>query len=398
MRTRTAACAALAAAVVLGLTATGPATAADRAPAAVADSPGPDTKALRAAIAGLPNADATAALVRVSGNEGSWRGSSGVRDIRTGRPADPNGRFRAGSVTKVVTAAVVLQLAAEGEVDLDAPVQDYLPQVFAPNAKAFDKPISVRQLLNHTSGLKPGRALGTTFDELYAHRFDTLTPQEVAATSIAKGPAHAPGAVQEYLGINYTLLGLLIEKVTGQSYEHEATRRVLRPAGMWRSSFPGTDPRVHGPHNRGYQAVPAPGGGTRLVDVTEWNQRDRMAGGDLISTTADLERLTVALFKGRIVPRPQLEEMFTVPSGIKGATMSAGLQRFTYTTPAGERKELWLKTGSRHGYNSIIAADRNLDTVLVYSVNSTDAKGEEMNAVVQRIVTAALKGGTPTRP
>ncbi|GGS11362.1 peptidase [Streptomyces aureoverticillatus] len=385
--------AALAAVVVLGLTAaaTAPALADSTSPGAAsgeaAHGSRPDAEALRAAIAGLPDADATAALVRVGGKNGTWRGSSGVRDLVSGRAADPDGRFRAGSTTKVVTAAVVLQLAAESRIDLGAPVQRYLPDLFARNADAFAKPISVRQLLNHSSGLRPGRSLGKDFAELYAHRFETLTPQEVAATSIAKGPAHAPGVKQEYLGINYTLLGLLIEKVTGHTYESEATRRVLKRAGMRHSSFPGTDTRIHGPHNRGYQAVREPGGGTRLVDVTEWNQRDRMAGGDMISTTADLERLTLALFKGRIVPKPQLEEMFTVPSGIEGATMSAGLMR--YTAPDG--RVVWLKTGSRHGYSSIMAATRNLDTVLVYSVNSTDAKGENVNPVAQRIVEAALK-------
>ncbi|GHC85341.1 serine hydrolase domain-containing protein [Streptomyces flavofungini] len=392
MRVHAGLVAALAGAVVLGLTAAAaPALASSGtpAPAAVAADirSGPDGKALREAIAGLPDADATAALVRVRGKKASWHGSSGVRDLTSGRDANPEGRFRAGSTTKVVTAAVVLQLAAEGEVDLDAPVQRYLPDVFAPHADAFRRPISVRRLLNHSSGLRPGRALGTTFEELYARRFETLTPQEVAASSLAKGPAYDPGTRQEYLGVNYTLLGLLIEKVTGHSYEHEATRRVLKRAGMRHSSFPGTDPRIHGPHNRGYQAVRTPDGGTRLVDVTEWNQRDRMAGGDMISTTADLERLTVALFQGRIVPKPQLEEMFTVPSDIEGATMSAGLMR--YEAPDG--RVVWLKTGGRHGYNSIVAATRNLDTVLVYSVNSTDAKGQDMNPVAQRIIEAALK-------
>ncbi|KUF18519.1 serine hydrolase domain-containing protein [Streptomyces silvensis] len=377
--------------LALGLTATAMAPALADTPAAAATETSasrPDAKALRAAIAGLPDADATAALVRVSGRNGTWRGSSGVHDLVTWRKADPDARFRAGSTTKVVTAAVVLQLAAEGEVDLGAPVQRYLPRLFAPNAKAFREPISVRQLLNHSSGLRPGRSLGTNFAESYAHRFETLQPQEVAASSIAKGPAHAPGTRQEYLGINYTLLGLLIEKVTGHTYESEATRRVLRPAGMRHSSFPGTDRHIHGPHNRGYQAVPKPGGGTRLVDVTEWVQRDRFAGGDMISTTADLERLTFRLFSGQIVPKPQLEEMFTVPSHIEGATMSAGLMR--YRAPDG--RIVWVKTGSRHGYSSVVAATRDLSTVLVYSVNSTDAKGEDRNPVAQRIVDAALRG------
>src|SRR5690349_20739430 len=79
------------------------------------------------AHAGLPDADATAALVRVGGRDGTWRGSAGVHDLASGRAADPDARFRAGSTTKVVTAAAVLRLAAQGRVDLDGPVQRYLP-------------------------------------------------------------------------------------------------------------------------------------------------------------------------------------------------------------------------------------------------------------------------------
>ncbi|NUR42878.1 MAG: beta-lactamase family protein, partial [Streptomyces sp.] len=90
----------------------------------------PDAEALRAAIAGLPDADATAALVRIGGGDGGWRGSSGVHDLESGRAADPRARFRAGSTTKVVTAATVLHLAAERRLDLDTPVQRYLPGLF----------------------------------------------------------------------------------------------------------------------------------------------------------------------------------------------------------------------------------------------------------------------------
>ncbi|MDT7846041.1 serine hydrolase domain-containing protein [Streptomyces justiciae] len=307
----------------------------------------PDAEALRAAIAGLPDADATAALVRIGGRDGRWRGSSGVHDLESGRAADAMGRFRAGSTTKVVTAATVLHLAAERRLDLDTPVQRYLPGLFT---AAFD-PISVRQLLNHTSGVKPGDG----FDDPYAHRFDTLPPRQVVASAIAKGPAFTPGTRQQYLNISYTVLGLLIEKVTGHSYASEATRRVLLPAGMRDTYFPGTDPRIRGPHNRGYQRMTAADGTTGLVDVTEWNQADRFAAGDMISTTADLERLLHALFRGRIVPGPQLEEMFTVPADIEGATFSAGLQRMA----VGDRV-YWFKTGARYGYSTAVAATRDL--------------------------------------
>ncbi|MFH9574960.1 serine hydrolase domain-containing protein [Streptomyces sp. NPDC017454] len=380
----------LAASVVLALSVgplAAPAFAAQ--PASVAahatDRPGDglDRDVLRAAIDAVPDQHATAALVRVGGTDGDWRGNAGVRDLTSGRPAHPNARFRAGSVTKVVTAATVLRLAAQDRIDLDAPVQGYLPDLFTPD---FEKPISVRQLLNHTSGIQPGDGLGDDFAEVYAHRFDTLPPQRVAASAIAKGPEFEPGKQQRYLNINYTILGLLIEKVTGRSYAAEATRLVLRPAGMRHTYFPGTDPRVHGPHNRGYQTVEQPDGTVRLVDVTEWNHADRWAAGDMISTLADLERLLTELFEGRVVPQPELEEMFTTPAGVPGATHSAGLQR---KEVGGE--VFWGKSGSRYGYSALIVGTRDLSRTLVYSVNATDAKSSDPNPVIDAITVAALK-------
>ncbi|MER6271218.1 serine hydrolase domain-containing protein [Streptomyces sp. NPDC001797] len=381
---------ALAASLVLALTA-GPLVVpavATSAPAearsSTAPAPtGPDADALRAAVTGLPDADATAALVRVGGTDGVWRGSAGVHDLASGRAADPDARFRAGSTTKVVTAAAVLQLAAQHRIDLGTPVQHYLPGLFT---RAF-RPITVRQLLNHTSGIQAGDGWGDSFEAQYAHRFDTLTPEQVVRSAVAQGPEFRPGTKQDYLNINYTVLGLLIEKVTGQTYASVAERLVLRPAGMRDTYFPGTDPRIRGPHNHGYQKVTKADGTTEFVDVTEWNQADRFAAGDMISTTTDLERLLTALFRGRIVPPgPQLEEMFTVPAGIEGATYSAGLQRFAY-----EGRVYWVKSGSRYGYSAVVAGTRDLSRTLVYCVGATDAKGEDTNPVAQRIALAALK-------
>ncbi|MFF5535309.1 serine hydrolase domain-containing protein [Streptomyces cinerochromogenes] len=368
----------LATAVVTALAAgplAAPAFAAPAPPASAPTTTGPDTEALSAAIAGLPDRDVTAALLRVGG-DGSWRGTAGVRDVRSEAPALENGRFRAGSVTKVVTASIVLQLAAEGRIDLDGTVQHYLPGLLT---KDF-APITVRQLLNYTSGLRPGASLGDTVEEGYAHRFETLTPRQVVADSVAQGPAYAPGTRQTYGNIHYTVLGMLIEKVTGDSYAHQAEVRIFRPLGMRHSSFPvGGDPRIHGPHNRGYDWIDG-----RLVDVTDWNMTDRFAAGDLISTTADLERLLVGLFRGRVVPEPQLREMFTLPD-VPGAQYGAALERFEVNG-----KVIWGKTGSRPGYTAVIAATRDLSRTLVYSVNSTDAKGDGQQAGAQRFAFPAF--------
>ncbi|MFE3628184.1 serine hydrolase domain-containing protein [Streptomyces goshikiensis] len=391
----------IAAALVLGI-ASGPAVA-QAAPAPAAASSGvkappvfstpPDAVALRKALAGVGarSEEATAALVRVGGTSGAWRGGAGVADVRTGRGPVAGARFRAGSVTKTFTAAVVLQLAAEGRVDLDGPVQRYLPGLLPAGPGGFE-PISVRQLLNHTSGIPAGDDRETPFEEQYAHRFDVVDPHALIAAAAAKGPEFRPGSRQHYLNIDYTVLAVLVEKLTGTSYEEALSTRILRPLGLRDTSVPGrAQNRIPGPHHHGYQALRLPGGGTSLADVTDWNSSASWAAGDLISTTADLEKFTVALFGGKVVPKAQLEEMFTVPavkdfeSG-EDASRTAGMQRFAL--PDGT--VLYGKTGSRYGYSTLIGGTRDLSRTLVYSVNSTDAKGPATKGVTFGIIMAAF--------
>ncbi|MEU1370339.1 serine hydrolase domain-containing protein [Streptomyces sp. NPDC005803] len=389
---------AIAAALLLGLAAgpVAPAMAAAASPAAgraAQRSPSvgaPEAEALRAAISGLPSDDATAALVRVSGTGGVWRGSAGVHDLASGRPADPAGRFRVGSVTKVFTAAVVLQLAGEGRIALDRPARHYLPDLIP---AAYGK-VTVRQLLNHTSGIPsvdPGN--GDTLEDWYAHRFDLIDPADVVRTATAHRPDFAPGTQQHYANIGYTVAGLLIERVTGDSYASQVSRRVLEPLRLKDTYFPGDDPSIRGRHNHGYQVF---GTDDELRDVTVWGASDAWAAGDLISTTADLERFTRALFGGRLVRGPLLEEMFTLPDASvreygtgKPAAFSAGLSVMTLGG-----REVWGKTGGRWGYNTAVAGTRDLSRTLVYSVNSTDAKGSDMNATALNIVVAAF--GAPS--
>ncbi|MFJ4538643.1 serine hydrolase domain-containing protein [Streptomyces tibetensis] len=343
----------------------------------------PDT-ALESAIAGLPSADATAALVRVGGTEGVWRGSSGVHDLRTGRPADPAARFRAGSVTKVFTAAVALQLAEEGRLDLDRSARSYLPDLIPASYAG----VTVRQLLDHTHGIPAPDFPGTTVEEWYANRFQVHDPEDMVRSATSKKPEFAPGERQHYLNIGYTVAGLLIERVTHDSYERQVARRVLGPLGLRDTYFPGPNPRITGPHNHGYQTMRLDDGTTGLRDVSVWGATDAWAAGNLVSTTADLERFTRALFRGRIVRGPLLEEMFTLPRVTdfrtgEPAAYSAGLSMKVLGG-----REVWGKTGGRWGYNAAIASTRDGSRTLVYSVNSTDAKGQDMNRTAEKLMVA----------
>ncbi|MEU4699191.1 serine hydrolase domain-containing protein [Nonomuraea dietziae] len=348
--------------------------------------------ALARSIEKLPAPDATAAIVRVGGTKGTWKGVTGVGDLRAERPAKDDVRFRAGSVTKMFTTAVVLQLVAEGRVSLDGAVQEYLPGLLP-----ADYPeITVGQLLNHTSGL-PAPQIDGGFKEVYRTRFKTWTPEEYVALAVKNPVEFTPGTRQHYLNTNTFVAGLLIEKVTGRSYEHEVTTRILRPLGMRDSYLPGRSVHIRGRHNHGYQVVPAgfPGsiryGDASVVDMTATSVTSTWASGDLISTARDLERFVNALFSGEVVPPAQLEPMFTVPrvtafGGCDPAVYTSGMSRMVL--PGGQ--VAYGKTGARYGFSAGVGATRDLSRTVVYSINSTDAKSSGQNQRGLGVALAAL--------
>ncbi|MFD0822636.1 serine hydrolase domain-containing protein, partial [Micromonospora zhanjiangensis] len=345
-----------------------------------------DPAPMRQAIAGLPTATATSAQVRIVTTAGCWTGASGVADLRTGRPVPPDARFRIGSVTKVFTAAMVLQLAAEGRVDLDGPVRRYLPGLLPADYPT----VTVRQLLNHTNGLPdPDLPAADNIEWQLAHRYDRWTPEQIVRTALRNPRLFEPGEKQRYSNMGPIVAGLLIERVTGHSYARELDRRIARPLGLRDTYAPGDDPTIRGRHVHGYQAVDRDGR-TELVDATVWSQTFTPAAGNVISSTADLDAFLAALFAGRVVPQPQLEEMFTLPAvhDVDGgpAHYSAGLT--AYPLPTGE--VLWIKTGSRFGYLAAVAASRDGRFRLTYSVTSTDAKLDGRPPIVDAIIDAAF--------
>ena len=267
--------------------------------------PPPDHQNLSASIAGLPDDVVTGAQVRVSGRDGSWSGRAGVRDVRTGRPVPDGARFRIGSATKMFTASLVLQLAAEGRLGLDDPVQSWLPGVLP----ASYATITVGQLLDHTSGLPASTEDAGNDDPAWVvrHRFDWHTPRAVVRSAARQPMAFEPGTKQEYNGVNYFLAGLVVERVTGHAYVHELHARLLEPLGLDDSYLPGRgEVRLRGRHAHGYVRVDG-----RLVDVTAQSAYAWAEGG-MVSTTRDLSRFLGALMAGRVVPQPWLDHMLTV--------------------------------------------------------------------------------------
>ncbi|HET6501012.1 MAG TPA: serine hydrolase domain-containing protein [Amycolatopsis sp.] len=338
-----------------------------------------NTTALSQAISGLPDADETGALLEIRGPAGSWTGTSGVSDLGTAAPVPTDAHFRIGSITKTFTAVVVLQLVAEHRVDLDQPVQRYLPGVLP----ADYPPITVGQLLDHTSGL-PAIDLPEDPQWVLDNRYTVFTPAEVLATATRHPMTFTPGSAQQYTNTNYVVAGMLIEKVTGRAYGAEVHDRILRPLGLRDTSVPGNDPSLPEPYSHGYLAVNG-----QLVDVTRMNQSIPWAAGEMISTAADLDRFITALFRGDLVPPGQLRAMFTLPTVKIFGTDQPAIYSDGLMTATVNGVTVWGKTGTRYGYTDGVWATRDLARRIIYSVNSTSKDEQGQPAIVGRIANAA---------
>ncbi|WP_211302687.1 serine hydrolase domain-containing protein [Allonocardiopsis opalescens] len=305
-------------------------------PATAAD-PRPAGHGVGAVLQRLVDAEqATAALVRTRDGRHRDAAAFGTADLETGRPARAHGHFRVGSVTKTFVATVVLQLADEGRLGLDDPIERHLPGV-VPGGED----ISVRQLLNHTSGLyNYTEAMDATYDNMLR----PYTPQELLGFAFEHDPYFPPGEGWHYSNTNYAVAGLLIEELTGTPYGEQVERRILRPLGLRHTSVPGDDMTLPRPHARGYE--PAPDGGG-LRDVTELHPSGAWAAGEMVSTTADLERFLDALMEGRLTSDESLAEMReTVATGVPGNAYGLGVASSDLSCGG----EVWGHSGGIFGF------------------------------------------------
>ncbi|MER6672940.1 serine hydrolase domain-containing protein [Streptomyces sp. NPDC000983] len=283
--------------------------------------------ALRAAVKdGVPGATATA---RERGR--TWSATTGVGDLRTDTPRSTHDRYRVGSITKTFVATVLLQLEAEGRLSLDDTVDTWLPGLVRGHGHD-GRAITVRRLLNHTSGIynyTDDDTFVSTYmaaDQFFEHRYDTLDPRDLVAVAMTHEPVFAPGASWSYSNTNYVLAGLVVEKVTGHPYGDEIRDRILRPLGMRATSVPGTRVTVPGPSSRAYSKL-APTTTGPTYDVTRISPTLAYAAGEMISDSADLNRFYTALLGGRLLPAEQLKEMKTTVKveGVPNAGYGLGL-------------------------------------------------------------------------
>jgi D-alanyl-D-alanine carboxypeptidase len=283
-------------------------------------------------------------------------------------------RFRIGSITKTFVATVVLQLVGEGKLSLADTVERWVPGL-VPNGGA----ITVRQLLNHTSGL-------FSYDEdrefLAAADRDPLrkwSPRELVAIATAHEPHFAPGAGWSYSGTGYIVLGLIVERVSGNSLANELRRRVFAPLRLQATSLP-TAPRIAGRHAHGYYVRPLEAAGVESPSLA-W------AAGALVSNGDDLARFFRALLRGRLL-RPQLlRAMQTTLESGAGAGHGLGLG--AARLPCGT---VWGFSGGVAGYSThaFSSDDGSRQAVLLVNVTGRTPPDYESPRPVARAEVRAL--------
>jgi D-alanyl-D-alanine carboxypeptidase len=263
-----------------------------------------------------PEANFPGALLYVSSPElGTWTGAAGLGNIETATAMRPDDKFRAGSVIKPFISVVILQLVEEGRLSLDDTLLAVLPESVTTRFANSDE-ITVRMLLNHTSGIADC-VTDAVIAEIVANPQKVWEDDEWLDTAAARQPYFALGEGWMYSNTDYILLGLVIEQATGRSWREEVRERVIEPLHLENTLLPEPgDLSIPGNYVHGYMDF---GGG--LVDITGIDPSMAGAAGGiaLVTTTTDQGRFLDALLAGELFQNAgTLDEMLTfvdIPEG-----------------------------------------------------------------------------------
>lgn len=317
----------------------------------------------------------------------------------------PDDEYRMGSNTKTMVATLVLQQVAEHRMKLNDPIEKWLPGQI-PNGRN----LTVRMLLNHTSGLFNYVNDPAVLKSFTGQDNRDWTPQQLLAVAAKYPPGSAPGAEFSYSNTNYIALGLALEKVTGHSVANLVQQRIAGPLHLKHtylsigSSRPDRSDRslAHGYEPNAADLAPLlPPGvpeGTafagpkrgNLVDTTWINSSSQWAAGGMISTAADWARFDSALLSGKLLPPAQLNQMRATvpedPSIPHGDGYGLGLMKIV--TPCGT---VWGHDGQVGGYNSVTYTDdTGRRTVDVFTSTAFGLGAPKAGAANQALVNAAI--------
>ncbi|WP_437573452.1 serine hydrolase domain-containing protein [Sorangium sp. So ce887] len=292
----------------------------------------------------------------------SFRGAAGMADIETKTPVKPGDLFRAGSITKTFISTLVLMLRAEGELSLEDDISRYVKGV--PGGEQ----ITIRQILNHTSGLFNYTESHSFLSAAEADPSRVWTPEELIAFSAAEAPYFEPGRDFEYSNTNYIVAGLIVEAVSGKPVVELLHTRILEPAGLVHTYLDGAEPAVPGLVH-GYGSYDG-----ELVDTTSAvDPSSAWTSGGLVSNTEDLTTFYVRLLDGGLLGPAELAEMTSGVGALSADALDYGLGLARRSSPVGTT---YGHGGSIWGFvsASYYAVDRGAAIAVLINHEDGDAK------------------------
>jgi len=311
---------------------------------------------------------ACGAVVVADGPGGRIEAAAGVADATTGEPLTPAHRFRIGSVTKIFVAPLVLRLTEDGLLELDG------------DAAPFAEGITIRQLLNHTSGLDDFMGDPIAFFEPYredpGHRWE-LDARDELALVLEKPRLFEPGDGWAYHGSNYLVLRLLVEQATGATLRDALRERIFEPLGLERTDL--VEGPLRGDCARGYLPPDNPilTGGPGLVDVTGIDVPFHGAGGGIVSTAGEVATLLRALLGGELLTEELRAEMLDAVVSDWAETDRYGLGIGEISALMGRKRSpcgvAWGHLGFSLGYVAIALSSENGERQVVICVNGQPA-------------------------
>ncbi|MGW6709557.1 serine hydrolase domain-containing protein [Streptomyces sp. NPDC054956] len=369
-----------------------PATAAQAAPvaqsatrSAVPTVAVPDLEALTQALRNTTAAGAPGAMARFTGPDGVQSRVEGVRDRTTGAAMDPKARFRIGSVTKTFSTVVLLQLVDEGKIELDRPVNNYLPGLLP------DDRITVRHLLTHRSGLADytNAMFDQTVPGFEAVRNKVFTYEELVGLSLAEPRTTEPGVAYKYSNTNFVVVGMLIEKATGKPVSKAYEKRIIKPLKLKNTSYVHPETAIKGLHANGY--LHPDEAGAPLVDSTEQTVSWAQSAGAMISNAADLSTFMSSLVGGKLLRPGTLDAMLTMTPTDTTNTRFYGLGLRRYDLSCGT--QVYGHTGTVQGFYTYAFTTRDGSRSLSAMANTSN-RGQA-NTALGGTLEAAFCGKAP---
>ena len=287
----------------------------------------------------------------------------------------PTDQARVGSITKTAMAVIALQLAGEGTLTLGDTIESWLPGM-VPNGGS----ITIRMLLNHTSGIFNYTDDSDFFASVLADPYRHWRPREVIAVAVSHPPLFPPGTSWSYSNTGYILLGLVLQKATDESISDLVRQRVVRPLDLDNTYF-ANSARFRGSYAHGYAPPSVTGDGYQ--DLSRWSPSWAWAAGSLVSNPPDLARFYQALLSGRLLSPALLRTMTTTVS--PGPGFAYGLGIFALDTPCGR---VWGHDGGIPGYVSF-AMNTIEGTRSAVVLMPTQPDSAIASAVEEVLVTAA---------